>query len=504
MSKELVEDPKPSLSCDRYTRESYLTKRGYAIIKNTFSEEEIKKIKRDLTVKPFVNKDYGPDSKPFPVYLESKKKIYVPKFYGIDKIGSTNQDKIYHGVKIDCNFVGDIRDKQRPVVNKFLESISDDGSNGGIISVGCGFGKTVLSIYLISKIRKKTLVIVHKEFLLSQWKERISEFMPSASVGIIQGSKIDTEGHDIVIGMLQSISMKEYSESVFSEFGFCIIDECHHIGAEVFSRSLPKINSKYMLGLSATPKRKDGLSKVFEWYIGPYLYRQKNNDKEKKNVEVRQVYYEKPLCKYNREETNQNGKVSIPKMITNISECERRNNLILKTILSLCEDPKRKVLILGDRRDQLYELSRGLENNHFTNWGYYIGGMKEVDLKKSETKQVLLATYSMSSEGMDIPALNSLFLITPKSDIEQSIGRILRKNHADVIPIIYDYVDTFSIFNNQSVKRTRFYNKNKYIIKRSRVLDSDIESYDELMKLQDKFVVSETKKKIKKENKCLL
>ena len=133
-------------------------------------------------------------------------------------------------------------------------------------------------------------------------------------------------------------------------------------------------------------------------------------------------------------------------MITNISECERRNNLILKTILSLCEDPKRKVLILGDRRQQLYELSRGLENNNFKNWGYYIGGMKEEELKKSETKQVLLATYSMSSEGMDIPALNSLFLITPKSDIEQSIGRILRKNHIEVIPVIYDYVDTFSIF----------------------------------------------------------
>ena len=88
-------------------------------------------------------------------------------------------------------------------------------------------------------------------------------------IGRIQANKVDILGKDIVIGMLQSISMKEYPEDTFNQFGFVIYDECHHLGAEVFSKALLKTNCKYTLGLSATPKRADGLSKVFEWYLGP-------------------------------------------------------------------------------------------------------------------------------------------------------------------------------------------------------------------------------------------
>ena len=112
-----------------------------------------------------------------------------------------------------------------------------------------------MALYLLSKISKKTIVIVHKEFLLNQWK-RIEEYLPDARVGIIQANKIDIKNKDIVIAMLQSISMKEYDiDETFGNFGFTIVDECHHISAEVFCRSLPKINSMYSLGLSATPRK---------------------------------------------------------------------------------------------------------------------------------------------------------------------------------------------------------------------------------------------------------
>ena len=89
-------------------------------------------------------------------------------------------------------------------------------------------------------LKVKTLVVVHKEFLVNQWKERIAQFLPNAKVGKIQSNVINTKDKDIVIGMLQSISMKEYDESVFSDFGFVIYDECHHLGAEVFSKALLK------------------------------------------------------------------------------------------------------------------------------------------------------------------------------------------------------------------------------------------------------------------------
>ena len=103
---------------------------------------------------------------------------------------------------------------------------------------------------------------------MEQWIERIEQFLPDARIGIIQQNKVKVQGKDIVIAMIQSISMKNYPMEIFDQFGLSIFDECHHISSQVFSRCLPKVGNKYMLGLSATPKRKDGLSKVFHWYLG--------------------------------------------------------------------------------------------------------------------------------------------------------------------------------------------------------------------------------------------
>ena len=110
---------------------------------------------------------------------------------------------------------------------------------------------------------------------MDQWQERIKQFLPSSRVGIIQGEIIDIEDKDIVLGMLQSISMKEYPHSLFQEFGLTILDEVHHLSAEVFSRALFKIVTQYMLGLSATMKRKDGLTHVFKMFLGDVIYSKK-------------------------------------------------------------------------------------------------------------------------------------------------------------------------------------------------------------------------------------
>ena len=110
---------------------------------------------------------------------------------------------------------------------------------------------------------------------MDQWKTRIKEFLPSARVGIIQGETVDIDQKDIVLGMLQSISMKEYPNSLFQEFGFTILDEVHHLSAEVFSRALFKIVTLYMLGLSATMGRKDGLTHVFKMFLGDIVYSKK-------------------------------------------------------------------------------------------------------------------------------------------------------------------------------------------------------------------------------------
>tara|TARA_B100000925_G_scaffold290232_1_gene274982 strand:+ start:10909 stop:12450 length:1542 start_codon:yes stop_codon:yes gene_type:complete len=438
-----------------------LVKRGYSIIKEFFTNEQLENIKNSLTVKPFVNEDFGPGAQPYPIYLESTKKLYLPKHYAFKELGEPDKNKLSNGFDIDVEFKGSLRDNQKPVIEKFLDTCKDgpfsENSRGGIISVGCGFGKTIMALYLLSKISKKTIVIVHKEFLLNQWKKRIEEYLPDARVGIIQANKIDIKNKDIVIAMLQSISMKEYDiDETFGNFGFTIVDECHHISAEVFCRSLPKINSMYSLGLSATPKRADGLSHVFESFLGPMVYKSENKDN--KIVRVNTIFYNDTNKDYCKEELSFNGKVCIPRMINNIVENSQRNEMIKYIMIKLVNEGK-QVLVLSDRRDHLSKLFSIAST--FTTVGYYIGGMKQKELEKSESKKIILGTYAMSSEGLDIPTLDAVIFTTPKSSIEQSIGRITRKKH-ESMPIAYDIVDNIHLFPRQYAKRETVYKRLKY------------------------------------------
>ncbi len=496
---ELIEEKKP----DKHklvTKKPYriLTKRGYSFIKSEMPIKQLEIIKQKLNVKPYVNSDYGPPPPSFKIYLESQTKLYVPKHFAFSEFGEPQRIKLNPGQDREIVFKGQLRDKQIPVVTAFMDSCDTTkpykkASRGGIISVPCGFGKTVLALYLISQMCKKTLVIVHKEFLVSQWKERILQYLPNAKIGYIQGNKIETEDCDIVIGMLQSISMKDYPESIFNQFGFCVVDECHHIAAEVFSRSLHKVNCQYMLGLSATPKRKDGLSKVFEWFLGPYVFIDKTK-KEVRAVNANMIYYSHPSPLYSREETTGFGKTCVPRMITNICNFKRRTKFIVNFILSLVENPDRCILLLSDRIEHLRNIDKLLRDDDFTSVGFYIGGMKEAQLKASETCRVILGSFSMSSEGMDIPSLNTLIMASPKSDIEQSVGRILRKHHENLVPTVYDIVDNFSVFRNQAMKRRKFYEKKEYSLYTSCADDFDTLDENKLLECaQEK--VSVTKKR---------
>ena len=440
--------------------DSYLGNRGFCIIKNLKNISLISSLKRDLTVKPFVNKQFQQDAKPFSVYLESKRKLYIPRHFGINKLGIPKIDKIKKGDPINIEFKSDLRKNQIPVVNKFLETAKETG--GGIISVPCGFGKTVLSLYIVAKLKVKTIVIVHKEFLMDQWIERIAFFLPDAKVGKIQGDKVNIEGCDIVLGMLQSISMKDYPGEIFDTFGFVIYDECHHLGAEVFSRSLIKVGCKYTLGLSATPKRADGLTKVFEWYLGNTVYSIKKREQEEVNVKLIKYYSEEDS--YSEIKTNFKGMINMPVMITSICMFKERSDILMEIVYE-CLEEDRKILILSDRRDHLKYLNSILESKKISN-GFYCGGMKQKDLKITEEKSVMLGTFSMASEGFDCKTLNTIILASPKSNIEQAVGRILRQKKEDrkLIPTIIDIIDNFSIFSRQGEKRIKFYKKNKYNI----------------------------------------
>ena len=443
---------------------------GYSVLKDELTSSEITKIRKDLTVKPFTNTNYGNEAPAFAVYSESKRKLYLPRFYGIKEFGAPKTVKIDPGEDAPMNFTGKLKEKQFPIVKAFQDATKDCNTGGGIISVPCGYGKTVLALYLAAQMGKKTLVIVHKEFLMNQWKERIEQFLPDVTVGKIQRNVINRDGCEIVIGLLQSISMIEYPEETFAGFGLVIYDECHHLGAEVFSRALMKTNTPFTLGLSATPNRQDGLTKVFCWYLGDIVFKITKREQETVDVMLYRYYHESP--EYSKELCNVMQKPNLPLMINNICSFMPRVNLIITLVMD-CVLEGRKILLLSDRKNHLGILKDEFEkySKFHTDFpvkytvGYYLGGMKQAELEKTEKDTIILGTFAMASEGFDCrEPLDTIVLASPKSNIEQAVGRILRQEAKDrkFTPLVIDVIDEFSLFPKQGLKRIKFYQRNKY------------------------------------------
>ena len=448
---------------------SYIGKRGYVLIKKYWDSNIIDQIKKELLVQPFQSGDYGEPEEPFPVYSENAQKLYIPKYYGLEKFGQPNENKLEPGEDIDLTFKGILRSHQIEPISKCMEAFQKNPTRGGgILSLPCGEGKTACACYLMSQLKKKTFVLVHKEFLLNQWVERISDFLPNSRIGKIQGDIVDIENKDIVIGMIQSISMKQYPLDLFDSFGFVILDESHRCPSRVFSKALAKINCTYMLGLSATPNRKDGLTKILKWYIGDIIFQRIG--KSALNSEVIRYAYSCNDDVYCKELTGYYGKINSAGMINSISSFMPRTHFIVQKTVECIKNDKRQVLILSDRKEQLKDIERAMAEKGIE-IGYYIGGMKQSALEQSTKKLAILATYQMAAEGLDIATIDTIILATPKTDIEQAVGRIRPKigETERNNPLVIDIVDQFSIFENQSYKRLAFYKKKNYEIQTIKV-----------------------------------
>lgn len=445
-----------------------LSPKGYGIPKTNLSENDLKEIKNELTVKPFspfelTSNSNEYDDKQFQVFRESSNKIYVPRSYGLKKFGKAKY-QFDRSQSIKPVFKGTLRDYQQTPVNAYLECTSDELVNSGIINIPPGFGKTVIALYIISRLKVKTLIVVHKDFLLSQWKERIEQYLGNVTVGILKQNKTETD-RDIVIASLQSIVMRGYNNEVFDGFGLQIIDEAHHIAAKIFSQSFFAVNCKHILGLSATIQRKDGLTKVLKWFMGDIVCKMKA--KGSSDVKVKVIHYDNPDPLYKQVPLLFNGKPNVSRLITRVCEFKPRTQLIAREIKQILDsDPGRNVIVLSDRRDHLNDIDMELKASDIVDTGLYVGGMKEQDLKISETKQILLGTFSMVAEGFDLPKLNTMILASSKSDIEQAVGRIQRQlpHERTYDPYIIDIADDLSIFASQSKKRKDFYRKKGYSV----------------------------------------
>jgi superfamily II DNA or RNA helicase len=497
-----------------------LGRRGYVVRKETLKPDEILSIKKELT---FTNGEefstFSKQPEEFPIYAENAAKLYLPRAYGLKRFGepdsiqfTTPIYKVFEkDIKTPFTFNGSLRDYQEEAVAKTLERFQTSLS-GGIISMPCGFGKTRTTINIIYRLKNefvkaqkpfKCIIVVHKEFLANQWIENVRALIPEAKIGIIQADRVDVERKDVVLAMLQSISMKEYPDELFNQFDLAVFDECHHLAAQVFSRALLRVGCKYLLGLSATIYRKDFCHDVFLYSIGHLIYKidRPVNDK----ALVQKIVINSNNDKYYKEEYNKySGNKHMPSMINYLCEFSDRNELIVNVMRKILEHEEgRKIICLSSRRDEKHlgfirEITESKpivkKDGSLATVGYYMGYKQSkgyskkkhvASLEISAKCDIILATMDISKEGLDIPSLNTIIYATPitglvqkmkggksieeQTTIEQSIGRILREppEQRKLIPIVIDILDNFSNYIRWGYTRNAFYKKVGYPMTRN-------------------------------------
>jgi superfamily II DNA or RNA helicase len=445
-------------------KNTILCAKGYAIPKESLSAKETLEMKRILTVVPKTPPAYAAKISPFPVFMESAKRWYLPRSWATQRYGEAESDAMPEGdtLRASLQFTGNPRDHQIKAIETFRKA-----GHCGILCLPCGYGKTFTAIAIAAALKRRFIVVVHKEFLVDQWSGELKSLLPGIRIGRIQGERCDIgEEFDCAIAMIQTICSRTYPSGIFAGFGLAIFDEAHHLGAEHFSQTLQRIQCKAMLGLTATPQRTDGLTKVFEWFLGPIVFQISKRD-EDKSVRVEVMRYTAAEDEYTDVPTDWKGEVIRARLLNQIAEFKPRTEALLNWIHDHMQVAGRKLLILSDRREHLAAFEAGMKARGHTSIGYYVGGMKQTDLDKSAERGIILGTFAMAAEGMNIPTLNAVLLATPKSNVEQSVGRILRQRPEEraVFPLILDVLDAPHMgCVGQWNKRAKFYRSCGYKI----------------------------------------
>ncbi|AYV77557.1 MAG: superfamily II DNA or RNA helicase [Dasosvirus sp.] len=461
---------------------THLTNDGYHIDLKSIGHDKLTKTINDLTVRPFRldATEEELDKGKFTVYRydEKKETLIVPRYYGIQKFGMPRNIQFTHE-KVEMKFYSELRLKQKDVVDKCLRYFEKYG--GGLLSVPCGFGKTVCALFIAQHLGLKTLVVVHKTFLLVQWINKAIEFLkiPKSKIGIIRQKVCEVEGKDIVFATIQTIGKKDH-KNIRGKFGFVIYDEAHHICCRTYSRALLKTGARYTMALTATPYRGDGLIKVMYWFTGGTVYREKM--KINKNVVVKMINYKSNHKLFKLKMRWFQGKVrpDTGKMTTNICEIPERNDAIAEIITHIRRNnPDRKILILSGRKNHLTTLKQMVDGEILSDIKegilekdevcscYYTGETTPHDREiAEESGDIIFATYDMAHEGLDIKQLNTVILASPKKDVVQSVGRIMRNilKSGDCRPMIIDFGDDIDGIRKWGKIRTEMYGKCKYEI----------------------------------------
>ncbi len=315
----------------------------------------------------------------------------------------------------------------------------------GTLSAPTGSGKTIMAMFLIAERRQPALIVVHTQDLADQWVKRIETFLkiPEADMGRIGGGKKKIGSH-ITVALVQSLY--KCAEEIAPHIGFLIVDECHRCPSRTFTEAVSLFDSKYMLGLSATPWRRDNLSKLIYWHLGDVQYA---IDKQAL-VDSGDILSAQILVRPTEFKPHHDPAKAYSKMLAELTADDPRNRLIASDVATEAEKTDGICLVLSDRRQHCETLKAILTFRHKVAAEVLTGdvdaGKRALILNElaGGNIKVLIATGQLLGEGFDCPKLSSLFLSTPirfSGRVLQYIGRVLRPAPGKHRARIFDYVD---------------------------------------------------------------
>ena len=373
--------------------------------------------------------------------------LWIPRGYMRQLILLCRRDEIKYKIEdrrrtlsaINFSFRGELRPFQQVAVDEML------AKDFGTLSSATGSGKTIMALYMIAQRRQPALIIVHTKDLAVQWTQRIETFLGIAAekVGVIGGGK-KVLGEEITIALVQSLY--KFVEDVTEHIGFMVVDECHRCPSRTFTEAVTALDSRYMLGLSATPWRRDKLSKLIFWHLGDVHHEvDKNHLVEAGDVLPAEIITRNTSFKPYHDPVNEYSK-----MLSELTADTERNILIVSDVARETERGAGICLVLSDRKAHCENLRALLKYRYKIDSELLTGDLSIAErqivierLNQSEAN-VVIATGQLVGEGFDCRNLSTLFLATPirfSGRVIQYLGRVLRPAPGKTVARVFDYVD---------------------------------------------------------------
>lgn len=417
--------------------------RWVAVEKDSLPREQVQHMRQTLTLRQELRGAARTQEPPIvSLYQETDKTILVPRGYYEESL-RVSHAPIYSIPEVPGNpweaggpaLAKELFPEQEAALREALIRYKRGVCYGGILQAAPGWGKSILVLALAERLRARAIICVNREFLFNQWYRRIQEFLPGARIGRVMGNLAEYEGTHITVAMVQTLTSRALPQRFYDYFDLFVADEAHTLGAPTWVHTPTLFGAPWRLGVTATPRRKDGLMRAVFWHLGRIFY---VGESARMRLSVRTVKTDFKLLPGA-------GDASRDVLLDFLCQNEQRNDLVVDQLV-LATRAQRKILVLSERVEHLRVLCAKFRTRvgaDGPSTGFFVGGLDENMWAIGEKCQVIFATAQLAATALDVPALDTLFLTTPLSDVTQAAGRILRPHRGKKSPVFVEFVDSY-------------------------------------------------------------